>query len=156
MTRLDRLSLALFLVLSVGGGLLIGATNLPGAWYVGLDKPWFTPPNWLFGPAWTVLYVLIGIAGWRIRRIRTNGNPGTPAMRAWWVQMVLNFTWSPVVFTLHSLGGGMAIILALLLAIAVFIRASAPLDRVAAALFLPYAAWVAFATALNAGLLALN
>ena len=55
-----------FMVLVVGGGLLIGLLNIPGPWYQALQKPWFNPPNWLFGPAWTFLYVLIAIAGWRV------------------------------------------------------------------------------------------
>ncbi|AXS38840.1 TspO/MBR family protein [Breoghania sp. L-A4] len=157
MTKRDWLSLAFFLVLSLGGGLFIGATNLPGAWYAGLEKPAFTPPDWLFAPAWTILYVLIGIAGWRIWRARAAETPGAgAAMAAWAAQMALNLSWSPVVFTVHSLATGLAIIIALLLAIVAFIGRGAPVDRLAAALFVPYAAWVAFATALNAGLLFLN
>jgi benzodiazapine receptor len=58
-------TLALFLILVLGGGTLMGASNIPGPWYEALQKPWFNPPNWLFGPAWTVLYILIAIAGWR-------------------------------------------------------------------------------------------
>lgn len=60
-------SLVLFLVVVLGGGLLIGVATLPGAWYAALAKPAFNPPNWLFGPVWSLLYVLISVAGWRIR-----------------------------------------------------------------------------------------
>jgi tryptophan-rich sensory protein len=70
-----------FLVIVVGGGLLIGATNLPGAWYAGLAKPSFTPPAWLFAPAWTILYVLMAIAGWRTFQ----RSPRSLAMGFWYV-----------------------------------------------------------------------
>ena len=144
--------LLLFLVLVVGGGWLIGATNIPGEWYDGLAKPPFNPPPWIFGPVWTVLYVLIAIAGWLIwNRRRTGG-----AMTAWWVQLGLNFLWSPVFFTLHSVGMALIVIVALLAAILLFIVLAWPRDRVAAMLFVPYAAWVAFATMLNASIWWLN
>ncbi len=61
--KAQRVQLIPFIAVVVGGGLLIGATNLPGAWYAGLTKPFFTPPHWLFAPAWTVIYTLIAIAG---------------------------------------------------------------------------------------------
>src|SRR5690606_10533002 len=105
--------LLLFLVVALGGGLLIGATNTPGPWYAALAKPAFTPPDWLFAPVWSVVYVLIAIAGWRIWRLsETRG-----AMTAWWVQLGLNFLWSPVFFTLQAPGRALAIIVALFAAI---------------------------------------
>ncbi len=146
------ITLVLFLVLVVGGGILIGTGNIPGEWYAALDKPWFNPPNWLFGPAWTVLYVLIAIAGWRT----WERNRGGRAMKIWWGQLALNFLWSPIFFTAHAIGASLAIILALLLTIVAFIALTWNRDRVAALLFVPYAAWVAFATALNASIWWLN
>lgn len=144
--------LVLFLVLVLGGGLLIGSTNIPGEWYAALEKPPFNPPNWLFSPVWSLLYVLIAIAGWRIwSRARTGG-----AMTAWWLQLGLNFLWSPVFFTVHAIGAALAIILALLVAILAFIALAWPRDRLAAWLFVPYAAWVAFAALLNGSVLVLN
>ena len=144
--------LALFLAVSVGGGLLIGAFTLPGEWYEGLAKPWFNPPSWVFGPAWTFLYALIAIAGWRSWRTDPSGAP----MKAWIAQMVFNFLWSPTFFALHWMGAALAVIGAMLLAILAFIAFSWSKDRIAALLFLPYAAWVCFAMALNAALLSLN
>lgn len=144
--------LTLFLLLSVGGGLLSGIYNMPGEWYADLAKPPFNPPNWIFGPVWTVLYVLIGIAGWRTWERRQQG----VAMQLWFGQMALNFAWSPVFFTWHAIGIALAIIVALLLAVVAFIAVSWNRDRVGAWLFVPYAAWVAFATMLNASLLFLN
>jgi benzodiazapine receptor len=150
MTRF--IPLVLFILLVVGGGSLIGATNTPGEWYAALAKPPFNPPNWIFAPVWTTLYVMIAVAGWRIwRQARTGG-----AMTAWWLQMGLNFLWSPVFFTLQSVGLALAVIVALLAAIVAFIVLAWDRDRPAALLFLPYAAWVGFATLLNASIFLLN
>lgn len=145
------LSLAAFLLLAVGGGTAIGLSNLPGEWYAGLNKPSFNPPDWVFGPVWTALYVLIAIAGWRVwlRRDRT-------AMTLWWSQLALNFAWSPVFFGMQRIGLALLVIVALLGAIAGFMIAARGTDRVSSLLFAPYAAWVAFAAVLNAALAALN
>jgi translocator protein len=145
-------SLIFFLVLVFGGGSLIGAVTAPGEWYRGLDKPWFNPPDWLFGPAWGVLYVLIAVAGWRTwTRDRTG-----PAMRIWWLQLALNFLWSPTFFAMQWIGGGLTVVLAMLASIVAFIVVSWRSDRVASVLFVPYAAWVSFASLLNAAILLLN
>ncbi|MDP3898752.1 MAG: TspO/MBR family protein [Mesorhizobium sp.] len=146
------LTLAAFVVLVLGGGLLMGASNLPGPWYDALQKPWFNPPNWLFGPAWTTLYILIAIAGWRTYERKPRGN----AMRLWWAQLVLNFAWSPAFFTMHSIGLALVVVTAMLLAILGFVALTWNRDRPAALLFVPYAAWVSFATALNAAIWWLN
>lgn len=146
------LSLPLFILLVVGGGSLIGATNTPGEWYASLQKPAFNPPNEVFAPVWTALYILIAIAGWRIwTRTRTGG-----AMTAWWLQLGLNFLWSPVFFTLQSPGTALVVVVALFAAVVAFIVLALPRDRIAALLFVPYAAWVAFASLLNAAIWWLN
>ena len=93
-----RLSLILFTVLVVGGGLGIGFLTAPGDWYAQLKKPPFTPPGWIFGPTWTVLYVLIGGTGWWLWQ-RAHGEW---LMKLWWTQLVLNFMWSPVFFGLRE------------------------------------------------------
>ena len=143
---------ALFILASVGGGLLIGTVSMPDGWFATLVKPSFQPPNWLFGPVWTILYVLIGIAGARIFRAA----PQSLAMKLWFVQMVLNFLWSPTFFSLHALVPALVVVGALLITILAFIRSAWPVDRPAALMFLPYALWVSFATLLNASLIALN
>jgi tryptophan-rich sensory protein len=147
-----RPSLILFLVAVVSGGLAIGYLTAPGEWYAQLTKPGFNPPAWVFGPAWTVLYVLIAVAGWRVWRREPGGWP----MRLWWAQMVLNFSWSPVFFSAHRIGLALIVVLLLLAAILAFIATVWRRDRVAAWLFAPYAAWVAFASLLNASILRLN
>ncbi|ESX20187.1 MULTISPECIES: TspO/MBR family protein [unclassified Mesorhizobium] len=145
-------SLLLFLLLVLGGGLLIGYATLPGEWYASLAKPPFNPPNWVFAPAWTLLYVLIAVAGWRTwERERA-----AAAMKIWALQLVLNFAWSPTFFGAKQMGPALVVILALLASIALFIATVWNRDRVSGWLFAPYAAWVAFATLLNASLLLLN
>ncbi|WP_028133708.1 TspO/MBR family protein [Bradyrhizobium japonicum] len=144
--------LVLFVVGVVGIGWLIGATNPPGEWYAGLAKPGFVPPNWAFPVAWTILYTLIAIAGWRTFR----RDPRGKAMLAWAAQMALNFAWSPVMFTMHQIGAALVILIALLGAIVTYIGLELSRDRLAAALFVPYAAWVAFAGVLNAAIWRLN
>lgn len=145
-------SLIVFLLIAVGGGLLIGFLTAPGEWYAGLAKPAFNPPNWLFAPVWTALYVLIGIAGWRI----WNGFRGSQMMNLWFAQMVANFLWSPVFFAAHMPGAALVVIVILLALILAFIGLVWNRDRVAASLFIPYAAWVAFATLLNFSIWQLN
>jgi tryptophan-rich sensory protein len=146
------LKLSFFLLLTVGGGLLIGWLTLPGAWYASLNKPSFNPPNWIFGPVWTVLYGLIGCAGWRLWR----DDVGPWPKRLWAAQLVLNFLWSPFFFGMHAIGVGLAIIMTLLATIVLLILTTWPRERIAALLLMPYAAWVAFATALNLALYRLN
>ena len=146
-------SLALFVFMVVGIGWAIGATNLPGAWYAGLQKPTFNPPNWVFAPTWTVLYVMIAVAGWRTYlQEETTALP----MQLWLAQMILNFLWSPIFFTLHNVAFALAIILTLLAVIVGFIWVQWRGNRLAAVLFIPYAAWVAFASLLNYSLYRLN
>ncbi|ESY56203.1 MULTISPECIES: TspO/MBR family protein [unclassified Mesorhizobium] len=145
-------SLLLFLILVFGGGLLIGYATLPGEWYASLAKPPFNPPNWVFAPAWTLLYVLIAVAGWRTWERERAG----AAMKIWALQLVLNFAWSPTFFGAKLMGPALVVILALLASIALFIATVWNRDRVSGWLFAPYALWVAFATLLNASLLLLN
>jgi tryptophan-rich sensory protein len=150
--RGGALTLFLFLALVIGGGLAMGFFTRPGEWYAGLEKPSFNPPNWVFAPVWTTLYIMIAVAGWRVWR----ADSGSMAMKLWWAQLVLNFVWSPMFFAAHQLGAALAVVLALLATILAFIASAWRVDRIAAWLLAPYAAWVAFASTLNASLLALN
>jgi len=147
-----RASLLLFLILVVGGGLVIGYATAPGAWYAQLAKPPFNPPSWIFAPVWTALYGLIALAGWRTWRRDRSG----PAMRLWWAQLALNFLWTPVFFAAHRIDAALGVIILLLAAVMGFIALSWHKDAIASLLFAPYAAWVAFATLLTASLLWLN
>ncbi|MBP0615887.1 TspO/MBR family protein [Jiella mangrovi] len=147
----SKLALALFLLVTVGGGGLIGLSVETGGWYAALAKPSFNPPDWVFGPVWGTLYILIGIAGWRVWRAGEG-----KAQTLWWAQLALNFVWPPIFFAAHRLGVGLVVILALIAAITLFIAQTWQRERPSALLFLPYLAWVAYASLLNAALWWLN
>ena len=146
------ITLGLFILVVVGVGGLIGSVSTPGPWYEGLAKPPFNPPNWVFGPVWTILYVMIGIAGWRIWTLAPSSN----AMKIWVAQLLANWAWSPVWFVGQMLWPAFAIILVILGLIIAFILATWRTDRVSAWLFVPYAAWVGFASLLNLSIALLN
>lgn len=140
---------AIFIVAVVAIGMTIGAVTRPGAWYAALFKPPFNPPNWVFGPVWALLYVMIGIAGARSYERGAD-------MPLWFTQMVLNFAWSPAFFALQQPALALVIVLAMLASILAFIVTRWDADRVSALLFVPYAMWVAFASLLNASIVVLN
>jgi len=129
--------------------------SIPG-WYAQLDKPWFNPPNWIFGPVWTALYVAMAYAFWRILRIPSSAADRSRAIAIFLVQMTLNAAWSWVFFAMHSPPAAFLVIVLLWVCILATTVAFWRLDKVAGWLLVPYLAWVAFATALNAALAALN
>ena len=146
------LSLAGFLLVSLGGGLWIGSGNRPDDWYRHLDKPWFNPPDWVFAPAWTVLYVLIAVAGWRVWQ---SGN--RKALPTWAVQMGLNFLWSPLFFTAHATLAALVVVLGLFVSILAFLAQTGDKrDKIAFWCFVPYAVWVGYASLLNGAIWWLN
>ena len=131
------------------------ASSIRG-WYDGLVKPPGTPPNWVFGPVWTLLYAAMGVALARVLHHVPKGRGKRKALAWFGVQLFLNLVWTPVFFGAHMPGASLVIIAALLVAIVLTIRAFHPLDRPAAVLLAPYLAWVGYATYLNAGFLLLN
>ncbi len=146
------LTLTGFIVLVVGAGFLIGISTAPGPWFSALDKPPFNPPSWLFAPVWTILYVMIAIAGFRSYRRAPTGR----AMQLWGAQMVLNWAWSIVFFSAHMIWAAFAVIFALWVLIAGFVALNRRQDPVSALLFVPYFAWVSFAALLNFSIGILN
>ncbi|WP_299869071.1 TspO/MBR family protein [uncultured Hoeflea sp.] len=152
MNKKKAQTLILFVVLSLAGGSLIGVFSAPGSWYAELEKPAFNPPNWVFGPVWTVLYVLIGIAGARVWFLDRSG----PLVRIWFVQMALNYLWPLVFFAARRPDLALPVLLAMLVAILSFIVLAWRRERPSALLFLPYLAWVSFAGLLNAAIWQLN
>ena len=152
----DRAALAAFaaLCLAVGAaGGLVTASSV-NTWYPTLVKPAFNPPNWVFGPVWTTLYLLMALAAWRVWRSGAAG--ARLALGAWALQLALNLCWSLVFFGLQRPGAAFAEILVLLAAIVLAARLFWRIDRAAGALFAPYIAWVAFAAVLNGAIWRLN
>lgn len=143
--------LAIFIAL-VAGVALTGGQFLPGGWYAGLAKPAWTPPNWLFGPVWSVLYLMIAVAGWLV----WYSEAPRSARWLWGAQLVLNGVWSPIMFGMHNITLALVVIVLMWLAIAAFIATTWRPVRTAALLFVPYLAWVSYATALNFALWRLN
>lgn len=142
MTKYFSLAVFLALVFAAGSS---GAVFQAGPWYAGLNKPSWTPPGWLFGPVWAVLYVMIAVAGWLIwEKLGWSG-----LLALWGVQLVFNAAWSWIMFGRHEIGWAFADVVALWLAVAAFILAAWPVSQTAALLFLPYLAWATFAGALN-------
>ncbi len=141
-----------FIAVVLGAGMTIGYLNVPGQWYATLHKPSFNPPDWIFAPVWTVLFVLIAIAG---SRTWERGSLSA-AMILWFAQMALNFSWSPVFFSLHMIAAALVIVAALFVSVIAFIVLQWPQDKTSALMFVPYAFWVGFATILNFAVLILN
>jgi benzodiazapine receptor len=151
--RGDVLGLAGFLVVcfavaAVGGAVTAGSVL---TWYPTLDKPVFTPPDWLFGPVWAALYAAMAIAGWRVWRVA--GFAGARiALSLFAVQLALNGAWSILFFGAHRIGLALVDIVFLWSAILAVTVAFWRIDRLAGVLFLPYLLWVGYAAVLNAAI----
>lgn len=156
-TGKDLLALALFVGICLGVGGLGGAVTATSVteWYPTLNKPSFNPPNWVFGPVWTALYVMMGVAAWRIWRAADRDAARGP-LAVFALQLAVNLGWSVAFFGLRNLGLAVAVIIALdllVLATALMFRR---VDRFAEWLLIPYLAWIAFATILNVAVWRLN
>lgn len=140
--------LVCFAVAGVAGAVTADTVD---TWYRTLDKPAFTPPDWIFAPVWTVLYAAMAIAGWRVWR-RTGFAGGRTALTLFAIQLLLNGAWSLLFFGGHRIGLALIDIVLLLLAIVATTFAFWRIDRVAGVLFVPYLLWVGYAAALNAAI----
>lgn len=124
----------------------------PGSWYDALQKPGFTPPKWLFPVAWTVIYLLLAWAGYRLTLI-----PGSQVVLALWAaQIALNTLWTPVFFGAHRILAGMVILAALWLTVATMLVLALQLDLVTGLILFPYLVWLSVAAALNFSILRHN
>jgi len=145
---LNLLVLLVFLVFTLAVGFVAGQVTAPNiaSWYAHLAKPSFNPPNWVFAPVWTALYVLIAVAAWRYWRVAGWRSKG---LALWLIQLALNFAWSFIFFGAHNPGAALADLAVLWLAIAATLGVFWRSDRPAGALLIPYLAWVSFAGLLN-------
>ena len=148
-------SLIALVLLCVVGGAASGLATPPDDWYWKLAKPSWTPPPWLFGPVWTLLYLMMGVSAWLLWRKRSLP-AGRVAIALFFTQLALNFAWTPMFFGLHALGVAFAEIVVLWIAIAATIATGWWVHRLAAVMLLPYFAWVSFASALNFAIWRLN
>ena len=153
----DLLGLFAFIILCLavsGVGGVITATSVD-TWYQALEKPPFNPPDWVFAPVWTVLYILMGIAAWRVWRLRSF-EAAPKAFAVFGVQLCLNLAWSFLFFGLQRIDLALIEIVILLVAIIANTIMFWRIERLAGLLFVPYAAWVTYATILNISLWLLN
>jgi benzodiazapine receptor len=153
MSASSFLSLLAFLALNMIAA-ASGALFRPGAWHRWLKKPSWNPPNWLFAPAWSVLYLMIAVAGWRVFDAR--GWAAAPELTVYFISLCLNAGWSGLFFGLKKPGVAFVELLGLWASIAIMIAMFMPIDSVAAWLLVPYLCWVTFAGALNFSIWRLN
>ena len=145
-------SLFVVFLLACAGAAATGAMFPPGPWYDRLEKPSWTPPNWLFPLAWTALYLALAVAGARVAPLDGSAH----AMAFWAMQIAFNALWTPVFFGLKRLGAALVVLGMLWLAVAGLLVAVRPLDGWSFAILVPYLVWVSYAGALNAWIWARN
>jgi tryptophan-rich sensory protein len=152
--RRDVLGLVAFVVLCFGTAALGNTATERSVleWYPTLQKPWWTPPNWIFGPVWTVLYGMMAVAGWLAWRDERSRSTTVVFL----VQLLLNGAWSWLFFGLRRPDLAFAGVVLLWLAILATIAAFWKISRLAVILFVPYLAWVTFAAYLNLAVVRLN
>ena len=150
---LSWLALAGFLAATFAAA-TTGSLFRPGPWYRTLRKPGWTPPDRLFPVAWTVLYIAMAVAAWRVAL--AGGPLSRPGLAFWSCQLVLNALWSPVVFGLNRLRAGLVVIVLLWIAAAVTLLLFWNVTALAGWLLLPYLAWLSYAAALNLAVWRLN
>jgi len=150
----SALGLVVCLMLAFAAG-WVGSRYMPGAWYAALTKPSWTPPNAIFGPVWSLLYVLMAVAAWLVWRSGGFGRAGA-ALALFGVQLVLNALWSYLFFGVHRPDIAFVDIVALWVAILIVTVLFWRQTRTAGALMLPYLVWVGFAGCLNFALWRMN
>ena len=145
-----------FVVLCEGAGIASALLAGPAGsdWYLSLEKPFFNPPGWIFGPAWTLLYFLMA---WAVYRIwKAGGEKKDKLLAVFFIHLVFNFLWSVIFFRWQSVGGAFLDIIILDILVIYLIILFYNRDRTASFLMLPYLAWILFATLLNGYILLLN
>ncbi|OGG12741.1 hypothetical protein A2875_01945 [Candidatus Gottesmanbacteria bacterium RIFCSPHIGHO2_01_FULL_46_14] len=153
---IDWTKLVLGIGLCLGAGALGSVFTTPAiaGWYQGLVKPAFNPPDWIFGPVWTTLFILMGIALYLVWT--SNSQKRVAAQKIFYTQLGFNVTWSYLFFGFHNPTLALLDIAALWIAIFLTIRAFVPISKTAAYLLFPYLVWVSFAAVLNATIVLLN
>lgn len=136
-------------------GAVFTASSIPD-WYAYLNKPFFSPPNWVFGPVWTILYALMGISVWLVWQKGIKKKKVRIAIQFFAVQLTLNFVWTPIFFGLRSPLLALPVIAAMWVFIVLTIKQFYPLSKIAAWFLIPYLLWVSFASVLNLAIVIVN
>ncbi|EDM34318.1 integral membrane protein [Pedobacter sp. BAL39] len=156
--KFNLLALILSIGITLGVGILGSLLTVPSvrSWYPTINKPSFNPPNWIFQPVWTTLFVLIGISAYLVwqRRASIAHFPRTVAVYA--IQLVLNVMWSFLFFYARNIGMASFEIVVLLIVIIINARVFYKINKVAGLLFIPYILWVSFAAVLTFSIYQLN
>ena len=149
------LVLAGFLILCLGVGGVSGFVTAQSVldWYPTLNKPFFNPPTGVFGPAWTLLFIMMAVAAWRVW---LEGSIAKPALNLFFIQLILNFFWTIIFFGMKNIGLALVEIIIFWIMIAFTMRAFMKISKSAGWMMAPYLAWVSFATLLNASIWWLN
>lgn len=155
MNKILKFITSIVISFAAGGIGSLATTPNIATWYAGLDKPWFNPPNWVFGPVWSFLYFLIGVSLYLVWT-----SPSSVSRRSAYLlfggQLFMNALWSIVFFGFHAPWVAVGVIIVLLALIAMTIRQFWQFSHTAAWLLVPYGVWVSFATCLNVGVALLN
>lgn len=156
MRKWGRLFIAIMIPVLTGTLSGLFTVTGTGSWYQDIQKPSWNPPNWVFGPVWTTLYILMGIGLYLVWNSKTKGSTRQLAILLFSVQLILNFFWSLIFFKWHAIGLALAEIIILWLAILWTIFLFAKNDKRAAWLMVPYISWVSFASLLTYTLWVMN
>lgn len=156
MNNYIKLFISIFICLTIGGvSGYFTAVEIP-TWYATLNKPSFNPPNWIFAPVWTTLYILMAISFWLIWKNNIDASIKNRAMLFFVIQLILNFFWSIIFFHFHLLGVAFIEIILMWLFILFSIISFYPISKIAGYLLIPYLCWVSFASVLNFAIWKLN
>ncbi|WP_150463981.1 TspO/MBR family protein [Francisella sp. XLW-1] len=151
----DYISLTFFIIVILGTGMCVGAlisTNIP-TWFVKLEHPFFAPPNWLFAPVWTVLYIMIVVSGWIVFKQKALREKN---FIIYAIQLGLNFLWSFIFFCWHNIDLALIEMSILWVLIAWNLKVFLDINKIAGYLLIPYLLWVGFAWILNLNYAMLN
>jgi tryptophan-rich sensory protein len=157
-TRVEIAKLVICILLCQLAGMIGSFFTRPAVptWYASLEKPFFTPPDWVFAPIWIILYILMGIAAFLVWRKGWQQKPNRSALILFGIQLILNALWSFIFFGLQSPLAGFIEISILLVAILLTIQSFLQISRIAGLLLIPYFLWVALASGLNLSIWVLN
>lgn len=156
MSNIVKGIIAIAIPLLVGGASGFFTVTGVESWYQTIQKPSWNPPNWVFGPVWTTLYIMMGIAFFLVWKEDTSEELKKIAIALFAVQLILNFFWSFIFFNLQQPGWALVEIIAMWFFILLTIFAFAQVNKTAAWLLVPYISWVSFATILNYSIWQLN